>query len=364
MIDKCQNYFEVLISFYRRSHFVFNVNKKSYDFYFRQFLLKKRAPKFPKIQAAQRGKTLPLNTEYFRISDCPITLIIMSQLMSECEMCQQEYTLFRRKKECDLCGQTFCSKCVPRQSCFIPFAGPRICTICLVITNPRTTHDQLALIRVKHLRAYVLHSKIASLNRLESCFEKQDLINLIQPKKNQTSNNNATTTTSNVIHHQEVQRPRTNTNEQTSIPNVSSSVLTNDSQRQTIPESVPQKPAYNRVTLDIVSSVESINDLTVRQLKDILTQNFVTITGCVEKQELINKVELLYRDKQHQCESKATNDSQSSDENLCKICMDANIDCVFLDCGHLCTCVRCGKQLSECPLCRSYIVRVVRVFKG
>jgi len=44
--------------------------------------------------------------------------------------------------------------------------------------------------------------------------------------------------------------------------------------------------------------------------------------------------------------------------------MDANIDCVFLDCGHLCTCVQCGKRLSECPLCRSYIIRVVRVFKS
>jgi hypothetical protein len=46
--------------------------------------------------------------------------------------------------------------------------------------------------------------------------------------------------------------------------------------------------------------LESIQNLTVRQLKDILIHNFVSTKGCVEKNELINKVELLYRDKQQQ----------------------------------------------------------------
>ncbi|CAF1570639.1 unnamed protein product, partial [Rotaria sordida] len=120
----------------------------------------------------------------------------------------------------------------------------------------------------------------------------------------------------------------------------------------------------NRIALNDILSLESINNLTIRQLKDILIQNFVSTNGCVEKKDLINKVELLYRDHQKQKESNINITNEQSDENLCKICMDANIDCVFLNCGHLCTCIRCGKQLSECPLCRSYIIRVVRVFKS
>jgi hypothetical protein len=33
------------------------------------------------------------------------------------------------------------------------------------------------------------------------------------------------------------------------------------------------------------------------------------------------------------------------------------IDCVMLECGHMCTCTNCGKQMAECPICRQYVVR-------
>ncbi|KAL0185733.1 hypothetical protein M9458_017403, partial [Cirrhinus mrigala] len=42
----------------------------------------------------------------------------------------------------------------------------------------------------------------------------------------------------------------------------------------------------------------------------------------------------------------------SNDDNLCRICMDAIIDCVLLECGHMVTCTKCGKRMSECPICR------------
>lgn len=51
-------------------------------------------------------------------------------------------------------------------------------------------------------------------------------------------------------------------------------------------------------------------------------------------------------------------------EMLCKVCMDAPLDCVLLECGHIASCVNCGKQLAECPICRQYVVRVVRIFKA
>lgn len=54
----------------------------------------------------------------------------------------------------------------------------------------------------------------------------------------------------------------------------------------------------------------------------------------------------------------------AADENLCRICMDAIIDCVLLECGHMVTCTKCGKRMSECPICRQYVVRAVHVFKS
>lgn len=52
------------------------------------------------------------------------------------------------------------------------------------------------------------------------------------------------------------------------------------------------------------------------------------------------------------------------DETLCKVCLDAPIECVILECGHMACCINCGKQMSECPICRQYVVRVVRFFKA
>ncbi len=51
-------------------------------------------------------------------------------------------------------------------------------------------------------------------------------------------------------------------------------------------------------------------------------------------------------------------------EDLCKICMDAPIECVILECGHMVTCTNCGKILNECPICRQYIIRMVRFFRA
>lgn len=53
-----------------------------------------------------------------------------------------------------------------------------------------------------------------------------------------------------------------------------------------------------------------------------------------------------------------------TEDNLCKICMDLPADCVLLECGHLVTCTKCGKRMSECPICRQYVVRAVHVFRS
>ena len=54
---------------------------------------------------------------------------------------------------------------------------------------------------------------------------------------------------------------------------------------------------------------------------------------------------------------------EAENEFLCKICMDEPVDCVLLECGHMLTCVKCGRQLNECPICRQYVTRVVHAFK-
>lgn len=126
-----------------------------------------------------------------------------------------------------------------------------------------------------------------------------------------------------------------------------------------------------RASLSDLRSVEDIEDLSVRQLKEILARNFVDYKGCCEKWELMERVTRLYHD-QKDLQNMVSNATEGTDagpgtaveENLCKICMDSPIDCVLLDCGHMVTCTKCGKRMSECPICRQYVVRAVHVFRS
>ena len=114
------------------------------------------------------------------------------------------------------------------------------------------------------------------------------------------------------------------------------------------------------VYLSEIQTIEEIHDLSVKQAKDILAMNRVNFKGVVEKDELLKHVARLWKqEKQAQAEKESMDDS-----DLCKICMDNPVDCVMLECGHMCTCTTCGKQMAECPICRQYVVRVVRTFKA
>ncbi|KAL0965622.1 hypothetical protein UPYG_G00283640 [Umbra pygmaea] len=145
-----------------------------------------------------------------------------------------------------------------------------------------------------------------------------------------------------------------------------------------------------RASLSDLEAEGDIESLTVRQLKEILARNFVNYSGCCEKWELIERVHRLYRENEQNRKSMenvsninsmtavvaypppicsgAMGDGVkaqlASDDHLCRICMDAVIDCVLLECGHMVTCTKCGKRMNECPICRQYVVRAVHVFKS
>uniref|UniRef100_A0A4W5N529 RING-type E3 ubiquitin transferase n=1 Tax=Hucho hucho TaxID=62062 RepID=A0A4W5N529_9TELE len=131
-----------------------------------------------------------------------------------------------------------------------------------------------------------------------------------------------------------------------------------------------------RASLSDLDNEGDIESLSVRQLKEILARNFVNYSGCCEKWELIERVHRLYRENEQNRKSmenvsninSMTADSVkaqlASDDHLCRICMDAVIDCVLLECGHMVTCTKCGMRMSECPICRQYVVRAVHVFKS
>ena len=50
------------------------------------------------------------------------------------------------------------------------------------------------------------------------------------------------------------------------------------------------------------------------------------------------------------------------DSLMCKICLDAPIECVVLPCSHQCTCLACGKKIGICPICRKKVNIIIRTY--
>ncbi|KAJ2480194.1 hypothetical protein IWW56_002616 [Coemansia sp. RSA 2131] len=137
--------------------------------------------------------------------------------------------------------------------------------------------------------------------------------------------------------------------------------------------SAPAKSAIPELK-DLVRDNTDVGTLSVKILKQLLAINHVDYSNIVEKQELVQRVQRLVDN--HRLEMKSEEDAaardssdQYSEENTCKICLDAMSNCVFLNCGHMSTCLDCGNRIlnsgrRECPICREYIAKVVHVFRA
>ncbi|KAJ7400899.1 E3 ubiquitin-protein ligase RNF34 [Pitangus sulphuratus] len=212
-------------------------------------------------------------------------------------------------------------------------------------------------LKVKDLRQYLILRNIPT----DTCREKEDLVDLVlchhglgsEQDMDAGSLRSSRSQTSGFFTHPFSMSGHTETS-------------VNNEEEESAEEQTPglsRKRA--RASLSDISSLEDIEGLSVRQLKEILACNFVNYSGCCEKWELVEKVSRLYRESEENHKTQGEKmQLNEDDDNLCRICMDAVIDCVLLECGHMVTCTKCGKRMSECPICRQYVVRAVHVFKS
>lgn len=142
---------------------------------------------------------------------------------------------------------------------------------------------------------------------------------------------------------------------------------------------------------DMARDNTDVGGLSIKVLKQLLAKNHVDYSGIVEKQELVLLVKRLITNtklemeqeeaaeaqrtssggdnKQKQQQQGQQSSSSNADDNLCKICWENATNSVFLNCGHMCTCLECGEMIvesdkRECPICREYIARIVHVFRA
>ncbi|KFQ36654.1 E3 ubiquitin-protein ligase rififylin [Merops nubicus] len=301
------------------------------------------------------------------------------------------------KNVCLDCKKNFCTSCSSQ-----PEAGPPLCHLCQRFRATAFQREELIKMKVKDLRDYLALHEVST----ELCREKEDLVFLIigqQPvitQEDQIRTNPFNTSASG--QQDFVILPPTSTASSTSLdesPVSADPILSSLAQEheQVLPEApfasslifisalitkvlhevfqvdnVPERfhstdsednlVQGRKASLSDLRSVGDISALSVRQLKEILARNFVNYKGCCEKWELLERVTRLYKEKDLQHLGAAG--FPGTEDNLCKICMDAPIDCVLLECGHMVTCTRCGKRMSECPICRQYVIRAVHVFRS
>ncbi|XP_040587295.1 E3 ubiquitin-protein ligase RNF34 isoform X4 [Mesocricetus auratus] len=250
-------------------------------------------------------------------------------------------------------------------------------------------------LRVKDLRQYLLLRNIPT----DTCREKEDLVDLVlchrglasgedldssslNSSRSQTSRfftqsffSNYTAPSATVSSFQGELMDRDGTFRSEVLAQVQSEIASantddddeDDDEEENLEEQNPGLSKKKvRASLSDLSSLEEVEGMSVRQLKEILARNFVNYSGCCEKWELVEKVNRLYKENEENQKSygERMQLQDEEDDSLCRICMDAVIDCVLLECGHMVTCTKCGKRMSECPICRQYVVRAVHVFKS
>ncbi|KAG0380593.1 RING finger protein 34, partial [Mortierella sp. AD032] len=153
---------------------------------------------------------------------------------------------------------------------------------------------------------------------------------------------------------------------------------------------------------EIVSASVDPSTLSIKVIKSLLDTNCVSYVGVIEKSDLVSQLQKLIistkaeqerllneqekekaaaeaaevakkRQSEQQATAASTNGNgagagAADDEHLCKICFEASLNCVMLNCGHMSTCMDCGKTIMEgsriCPICREYIVKLLHVFRA
>ncbi|NWW90045.1 RFFL ligase, partial [Rhynochetos jubatus] len=307
-----------------------------------------------------------------------------------CKACGVHFDSSSGKHICLDCKKNFCTSCSSE-----PEGGPLLCHLCQRFRATAFQREELIKMKVKDLRDYLALREIST----ELCREKEDLVFLIlgqQPVITQEDEIRTNQFNTSASGQQDfVILPTTSVASSTSpeaspVPAdpISSSLAQEHQQVQSVARSsfcklvhcwvwgkshsifLPSQSTDSednlvqgrKASLSDLTSIGDINALSVRQLKEILARNFVNYKGCCEKWELLERVTRLYKEKDLQYLGGAG--LPGAEDNLCKICMDAPIDCVLLECGHMVTCTKCGKRMSECPICRQYVIRAVHVFKS
>ena len=149
------------------------------------------------------------------------------------------------------------------------------------------------------------------------------------------------------------------------------------SSRSTNTNTSPSKPDPNEIDppsiTELATLQTNLSTLSTKALKRILLRERVSTLDIDTREQLLDRVGILVRNVGRELVNK------ESDQDVCKVCFDGPINCVLLECGHMCcwylscssiniSSIECAEQLykttKECLICRSRITRIIHTFKA
>ena len=97
-------------------------------------------------------------------------------------------------------------------------------------------------------------------------------------------------------------------------------------------------------------------------VEELETMKIGDIIKLIGKFDILNVFNTLGKEDTFLAKRRAWN-KKSSNDNSCIICMDNEIDCVFVECGHMIPCSECSESVITCPFCRVKVYRCIKVYK-
>uniref|UniRef100_A0A0P4WDH8 RING-type domain-containing protein n=1 Tax=Scylla olivacea TaxID=85551 RepID=A0A0P4WDH8_SCYOL len=135
----------------------------------------------------------------------------------------------------------------------------------------------------------------------------------------------------------------TSSSSPTPNPSTGTSLVTSTNSTPTTPPGNPQAPVTPSTATLGSSSSHSPNTVKKAMNNQLSDNDKPTTSGKPQtSQELAAELEKI------------------RDSHMCKVCMDAEIDMVFLPCAHMVTCSSCALALSQCPICRNDIKYAIK----
>ncbi|ORX90980.1 hypothetical protein K493DRAFT_54429 [Basidiobolus meristosporus CBS 931.73] len=291
-----------------------------------------------------------------------------------CIQCGLVFSFFRKKYNCHHCGNVFCHACT-RKTLPLPKFGyvqpVKVCGYCsrLIEMSSMDKHG-LSGLSVNALNMYIQAYDLPA----ENITEKESLVTIVydnQPISEEREiyfrNNIPVPSPRPVPRDAPSRRDELSERDLYNLEYMLAQLYGFDEIDLGASDYVALRPCPQETAPSVLSLIRDKIDvatLSVDTLQGILTDNCVAFPRGMKKQELVNRAQRLVEN----FKAEMSEYAQSDPESLCRICCDATINCVILECGHMATCMTCGKKLkvtkNECPLCREPITRLVHVFRS